>query len=104
MTAIKTNKIKKALKKKGFQEHVGDHWRYVYCVDGKKTRIRTMLSHGKDEYGNHLLAAVARQMHLSNVQLADFIKCPLTEDAYRELLVQAGEISVGYQGGTSLGS
>ena len=62
---------------------------YLYA-EGERTYVRTRLSHGAREYGDSLLRAVAREMHLRRRELDAFIECPLERTAFVRLLVERG--------------
>ena len=67
----KSRAIKSALTSKGFKQDNRDHQYFIFYVGGKKTSIRTHISHGIKEYSGFILSAVRRQMKLkSNGQLA----------------------------------
>jgi len=66
MTPLKTRDIKASLIKKGFIKEEGDHHYYYYIHNGKKTPIRTKLSHGKKEIGIGLIGLMATQTKLNN--------------------------------------
>ena len=92
MKPCKTKKMKAALEKKGFVGREGDHTFFVLHVDGKKTGIRTKISHGCSEYGAPLLGLVAKELALTNKELGSFLDCPLTEEEYVNLLKLRGMI------------
>jgi len=78
--------LSKSLTKKGFKEANSHHHFYFLYVDGKKTSIRTKVSHGSKTYCGNLLSAVKKQLHLSGGQLTDLVKCPMSEEEYIEHL------------------
>ncbi|MBM4045163.1 MAG: hypothetical protein FJ279_08615 [Planctomycetes bacterium] len=86
MGAKKTKDIARGLTSKGFQQHHSHHEMYWFCIGGKKTSIRTRISHSASEYGDNLLAQMARQVQLSRQEFDDLVECPLTQEAYAELL------------------
>lgn len=94
MSSRATKKIQGALERKGFAPNGSDHKVLRLYVNGKKTRIRTHLSHGLHEYGDNLLAIVARQLKLRRKQLDDLIDCPLSGEAYVNLLISSGEVKL----------
>lgn len=59
-------------------------------VGGRKTSIRTKLSHGVQEYGSELLNLVAGQLHLSTSELTNLLDCPLDYNEYTLLLSTRG--------------
>ena len=96
MVKIKTRKIDSALKEKGFIfSKKRDHTFYFLVVNGKKTRIRTKLSHGSKECGDQLLSVMRKQLGLDDVvELKDLIYCPMSEDQYVELLIERKKIEL----------
>jgi hypothetical protein len=88
----KTKAIRTALMKKGFIADDTHHEMFWLVVDGKKTSIRTRISHGAKEYGDELLALVARQVGLSKQELYRLIDCPMDGQKLRALLVERGRI------------
>lgn len=86
MTSFKSKDIKAALVKKGFHEtQDSHHFLYVYYLDGRKTAIRTFVSHGSKDYSNALLGKMKNQLGLTKEQLHDLVKCPLTKEALYEI-------------------
>jgi hypothetical protein len=71
------------------QQDNADH-RYFYLYhNGKKTSIRTKISHGSKYkvYGDELLVQVKYQLRLDTKgQLIDFCNCPLSQAEYINLL------------------
>lgn len=90
MSSRKTRQIAKALTDKGFEPMSTHHEMYWFSVDGKKTSIRTRISHGFKEYGDQLLAQMAKQVKLKRDQLELLIDCPLSKEGYVEILVEQG--------------
>ena len=88
----KIKAIRAALMKKGFIADDTHHEMFWLVVDGKKTSIRTRISHGAKEYGDELLALVARQVGLSKQELFRLIDCPMDGQKLRSLLVERGRI------------
>lgn len=80
---FRSEEVAKALLAKGFREEQGRHRKFTFYYQGKRTQIRTMLSHGSKTIGGDLLSAVKRQLHLDTLeQLRDFINCPMEYDDY----------------------
>lgn len=91
MTSIKTNKVLKGLTKKGFFLEKGDHKRLIFYFDGKKTEIRTKLSHGSKEINDFLIHKMSIQIKLDNKkQFIDLIDCPMTSNSYLKQLQKKG--------------
>jgi len=94
MSNYRTSEIESALSKKGFLQHNTHHKMFTYYFDGKKTSVRTRMSHGIDSYGDNLLGPVAKQLKLSKRQLEDFIECPLTAEKYADHLLKNKHVAV----------
>ena len=94
MSTFKTGIIDSALRGKGFRKSNTHHEMYWFYVGGRKTSVRTRLSHGVSEYGDSLLGQMARQLHLTRTDLGELIECPLKEDQYRQKLISGGHIRV----------
>lgn len=96
MKPRKTKDLQRVLLAKGFalypeKEH---HQFYYLVVDGKKTTIKTYLSHGLKEYGDPLMQLIKKQLKFGQTRQAeDFFDCPLTGADYAALLREAGIIS-----------
>lgn len=88
----KTKTIRTALLKKGFFAADTHHEMFWLVVDGKKTSVRTRISHGAKEYGDELLALVARQVGLSKQELYRLVDCPMDGDKLRALLIERGKV------------
>jgi hypothetical protein len=88
----KTKTIRAALLKKGFVAENTHHEMFWLVVDGKKTSVRTRISHGAKEYGDELLALVARQVGLGKQEMYRLIDCPMDGEKLRALLVERGRI------------
>lgn len=65
-----------------------DHVRAQLWVDGKLV-LWTRRSHGKSKIEGPIPDAIRRQMRLNQVQFRDAVACPLTRDAYFEILRDA---------------
>lgn len=87
----KQRKVEKGLEAKGFQQDRGDHHFFHYfSTAGKKTRVFTKTSHGADEIDDSLLGRMAKQCQLSRSEFDKLIDCPLSREAYEDLLVKKG--------------
>lgn len=95
MSSIPTQDIKKALCDKGFVLRDTHHHRYLFFWKGRKTTVHTKISHSLTEYGDNLLSEMARQLKLKRKQFVEgFIRCPLTKEAYTEILIKEGHIKL----------
>jgi hypothetical protein len=92
MSTYKTRDIESALIKKGFQVKQSHHKFYSLFVDGKKTNIKTFISHGIKEYNKTLLSSMKNQLHLSSKEFEDLISCPLTQELLIEIYSKKGLI------------
>ena len=92
MATLKTDKIDKALRKKGFEIEERDHHYYFYYHNGKKTAINTKTSHGKDEIWDSLIGKMARQLCLEKEQFLRLIQCTLDAETYKQILIDKGKI------------
>ncbi len=81
-----------SLLKKGFQRRNSGDVYYRLYVDGKKTIVYTMISHGEKEIHDGLLGAMARQVKLSRKQFNDLVDCPLALEQYMQLLQKQGVV------------
>ncbi len=91
MPTRKSNKIIQALVKKGFKKDNTNHFYFWYYYNGKKTSLRTRVSHGINEYGSNLLGQVKIQMKLNDIQqLLSFIDCDLKKKQYQSHLFNIG--------------
>ena len=88
----KARAIESALLAKGFRRHDSRHRQFVYFDDnGRPTNVRTLLSHGGNrDVGARLLGEMARQCRLTRREFDDLVRCPLTREGYRSLLVERG--------------
>ena len=68
----------------------GDHRRFVYYSEGKKTEIRTMVSHNSRDVGDDLIHQMARQTRLTKSDFVALVECSLSGEGYRAKLVEAG--------------
>ncbi|WP_054839707.1 type II toxin-antitoxin system HicA family toxin [Thermococcus sp. JCM 11816] len=93
---MKARDVQRALEKKGFQKKEGGrHTKYILYVEGKKTRVITVFSRGRDkkELGNDLLRRIKKQLHLEEDDMfQDFVECPLTYEDYLSVLRQKGGV------------
>lgn len=92
MNSYKTKDIESALSKKGFQVHQSKHKIYILYVNGKKTNVRTFVSHGIKEYGKTLISKMRNQLYLSREEFDDLVSCPLTEEKLLEIYIDRNKI------------
>jgi tRNA/tmRNA/rRNA uracil-C5-methylase (TrmA/RlmC/RlmD family) len=88
--------VESALRRKGFDQTEGDHHWFVYVtIKGEKTGYRTKTSHTQKmkDIPDNLLSLMARQCKLSKKDFLDLIDCPLTREAYEEILKDQGNLA-----------
>jgi len=88
----KTRAIRAALLSKGFITDDTRHEMFWLVVDGKKTSVRTRISRGVAEYGDNLLALIARQVGLSNREPYSLIDCPMDGEKLKRALIGHGKV------------
>ncbi|MCL5966191.1 MAG: hypothetical protein M1550_03075 [Deltaproteobacteria bacterium] len=88
----KTKAIRAALIKKGFVADDTHHEMFWLVADGKKTSVRTRISHGAKEYGDELLSLVARQVGVSKQELHRLVDCPMDGARLIALLIERGRV------------
>lgn len=96
MIPRKREEVVNALKRKGFVQSDGDHLNLHYVNSaGKKTRVWTKVSRGTKHRDiiNPNLSRMARQCKLSNKDFERLLDCPLSREAYEEMLIAVGEIA-----------
>lgn len=92
MNPLKTRTLSSALMRKGFHVQEGGDKYYILFVEGRKTTVRTKISHGEREYGVRLLSEMRRQLHLDRNEFAQFVECPMSGAEYVAHLVRAGHL------------
>jgi len=86
MVVRSTKDIERALLRKGFRVRDSHHRQFMLYDGDQPLPVFTYLSHGRKEYGNRLLAMVATQLHLSKMELLEFIDCRMSGEGYMALL------------------
>ena len=78
------NEVEQGLKSKGFIVDFNDHRYLRFMLGGRKTHIRTKVSHGKGgrDISTRLLSTMADQCALTPRDFRDLVDCPLPEDEY----------------------
>ena len=92
MSTFKTRDIRKSLLDKGFEKNSSHHEMYWLHIEGRKTSVRTRLSHGSTEYGDNLLGQMAAQLRLRRRQLDELVECPMSGKDYIDHLVRHGHV------------
>ena len=65
---------------------------YWLRVDGKKTPIRTRISHGASEIGNPLIARMCKEMRISKPEFLRFVACAMSGAEYLAKMVAEGQV------------
>lgn len=90
MAAYSPRTLEKALVRKGFEKDNTHHKMLWFHVDGKKTAIRTRISHDGKDYGDSLLGEMSKQVRLPRKKFTDLIECPMSVADYVGHLRNAG--------------
>jgi hypothetical protein len=90
MTTLKVRDILTGLGKKGFVQSESDHTHLIFFLNGKKTSIRTKVSHGSSEINDHLINLMSMQIKLDKKQFIDLVTCPFTLGDYLKELETQG--------------
>ena len=94
MAPRKARRLESALLAKGFRFQDSRHRKlYYYTVNGQRSPVSTLLSHGGNrDVDDRLQAEMARQCRLSRREFDDLIRCPMSRDSYEARLREDGEI------------
>jgi hypothetical protein len=83
-----------ALLRKGFERVEGKHHAMFFLVaEGKRTSVRTRLSHGQRRVDEWLLSEIAKELHLSKRELLRFVECAMSGQEYAALMAERGYLS-----------
>lgn len=83
--------VMSALVRKGFAASEGDHSYYIYhTADGRKTLAKTKVSHSGKDIADPILGMMARQCKLTVPQFRNLVDCPLSREAYEDILREQG--------------
>ena len=88
MASLKTRDIINNLGKKGFDvNNTRDHiWLNYLTPEGRKTMIRTKLSHGEDSIGDPLISAMAKQTQLRKNEFINLVSCSMSREEYYSIV------------------
>jgi hypothetical protein len=93
MADIHVSRFNGALVSKGFDRSESKHHTMVHLMaNGKRTSIRTRLSHGERNVSDWLQSQVARALHVSKRDLLRFIDCELSQDEYVRVMTERGHM------------
>lgn len=93
--SLERSKVKTNLPKKGFVETDDrDHIFYHFFHEGKKTHIRTHVSHGSKykTLGDGLVSTMAKQCKLTTKNFKKLAECTLSHEDYVAELKSSGEV------------
>lgn len=80
-----------SLEKKGFVVSERDHSYFIYHTRaGKKTIVKTKVSHSGKDISKQLISLMAKQCKLTMPEFHDLIDCPLSQEKYEERLSEQG--------------
>jgi hypothetical protein len=82
-----------ALTAKGFKKVDNDHHFYFLLHNGRKTAVRTKISHGEREISDRNCGYMARQMRITTPQFKEFVDCKIEAKDYVDLLTKAGVLT-----------
>ena len=83
--------VMSALVRKGFAASEGDHSYYIYhTADGRKTLAKTKVSHSGKDIADPILGMMARHCKLTAPQFRNLVDCPLSREAYEDILREQG--------------
>jgi hypothetical protein len=85
---LKAREVASALTSKGFKPAERDHHFYFFWYKGKKTAIRTKISHGEADIDDRNCGSMARQIRLNRNEFNSFVECHLKEELYVEKLIK----------------
>lgn len=88
-----TSEIEYALTHKGFsRENARHHVMYWFRLDGRKTSVRTRMSHGASEIGDNLISRMAREMRISRADFLRFVECEMSGTDYETKMISEGQV------------
>lgn len=92
---LERSKVQENLPKKGFVEQDDrKHIFYHFYHEGKKTHIRTHVSHGSKykTLGDDLVSKMAKQCRITAQNFRGLAECTVSQQDYVKLLKEAGEV------------
>jgi hypothetical protein len=87
---LQAHDVESALTSKGFRKFENDHHKYVLFRNGRRTLVRTKISHGEREISDKNCGKMARQMKITTPQFKDFVDCKIQGSDYVNMLVNQG--------------
>jgi predicted RNA binding protein YcfA (HicA-like mRNA interferase family) len=94
MAVLDAKKTYKNLLKKGFVDapNRSDDHKYLELYHNDMLVLYTKISHGEKDLGDHLIKQMYAQCKLDKTQFLDLARCPMSQDAYFEMLRDGGWI------------
>ena len=86
---FKSKKVRRALKKKGFEAREGKkHIVLTYCHEEESRiySVLTVMSRSHTDIDDNLISTMADQCRLSNKDFKDLVNCPLDRKGYEKKL------------------
>jgi hypothetical protein len=87
---LQARQVDGALTAKGFKKVDNDHHFYFLYHNGKKTVVRTKISHGEREISDKNCGHMARQMQITTPQFKEFVDCKIENKDYVDILIKNG--------------
>jgi predicted RNA binding protein YcfA (HicA-like mRNA interferase family) len=88
---LKSDKVCKNLKKKGFVE-CNTHHKYYEFVHEGKVILHTKVSHNGQDINDYLISQMKSQCMLSKQEFLDLVNCPLSLEEYVKILKNKGAL------------
>lgn len=90
MPSLERDAVESSLVRKGFVESGGDHRFFKLMHEGRYTGICTKTSRGSSYkvLNVGLVSQIAKQLKLTTKEFVELVECPLTAEAYIDLLLQ----------------
>lgn len=88
MAVLDAKKTYKNLKSKGFIDSPtrSDDHKYLELYHNNRLILYTKISHGEKDLGDFLIKQMSHQCKLSKSEFMDLANCPLSEEAYFQIL------------------
>ena len=88
--ALAKEKVKSALKRKGFSQNVKGHHIYFnhrWKQNGRLSGVKTFVSHGgKKDLNDRLVSEMAKQVKLSNKDFKRLVSCEMKQKEYERII------------------
>ena len=88
MPTLKAKDVHSALLRKGFEVENSHHVFFLLKIKGKRSSVKTKMSHGASELDDRLIGFMAEQLHLTKAQFNNLVSCPLSKEEYVDILVE----------------